>query len=90
MATAVKTRSAIGRPAAWHPAAGGSSSSGSELEALHTLQRIATEDPTFVQELRLTGSTQEAADFVQIWGIDVSAEALWRNRGRHGLPTWRG
>jgi hypothetical protein len=60
------------------------------LEALHTLQRIATEDPGFAEDLRLTGSTQQAADLAQRWGIQVSAEALWRNRGRHGLPTWRG
>ena len=62
----------------------------SALEELHALQHLADGDPAFAEALRLTGSTQEAARLAEHWGIHISAETLWRNRGRHGLPTWRG
>jgi hypothetical protein len=60
------------------------------MEDLHALQRLAGEDHAFAEALRRTGSTQEAARLAEHWGIHVDAATLWRNRGRHGLPTWRG
>jgi hypothetical protein len=60
------------------------------MEDLHALQHLASEDAAFAEALRLTGSTQEAAVLAEHWGILISADTLWRNRGRHGLPTWRG
>lgn len=60
------------------------------MEELHALQRLAEDDPAFATALRLTGSTQEAAQLAEHWGIHISGGTLWRNRGRHGLPSWRG
>jgi hypothetical protein len=71
-----------------HPAMGHATHGA--LDELHALQQLAGEDSAFAESLRLTGSTQEASLLAERWGIHISAEALWRNRGRHGLPTWRG
>ena len=60
------------------------------MDALHALQGLASRDPSFAQALKRTGSTQAAASLARRHGLQVSAEALWRNRGRHGLPAWRG
>ncbi|MGB5239578.1 MAG: Nif11-like leader peptide family natural product precursor [Prochlorococcaceae cyanobacterium] len=60
------------------------------MDALHTLQQLASHDPSFAQALKETGSTHAAASLARRHGLQVSAEALWRNRGRHGLPAWRG
>lgn len=60
------------------------------MEALHALQELASRDPAFARALKRTGSTHAAASLAREHGLNVSAEALWRNRGRHGLPTWRG
>jgi hypothetical protein len=60
------------------------------MDALHALQQLASHDPSFAQALKQTGSTQAAASLARRHGLHVSSEALWRNRGRHGLPTWRG
>jgi hypothetical protein len=60
------------------------------LDDLHALQKLASHDPVFAQALKSTGSTHAAAALAARHGLRVSAEALWRNRGRHGLPTWRG
>jgi len=71
-----------------HPATDPATHAG--LEELHALQHLAEGDPAFAEALRLTGSTQEASRLAEHWGIRISAETLWRNRGRHSLPTWRG
>jgi len=60
------------------------------MDALHALQHLASEDHQFAESMKGSGSTQEAARLAAEHGIAVSAEALWRNRGRHGLPAWRG
>jgi cobalamin biosynthesis protein CbiD len=60
------------------------------MEALHQLQRLASEDSSFARALKHSGSTQEASRLARKQGISITAEALWRNRGRHGLPAWRG
>jgi hypothetical protein len=60
------------------------------MDALHALQQLASRDPAFAQALKHTGSTQAAASLARRHGLQVSAEALWRNRGRHGLPAWSG
>ena len=60
------------------------------MEALHRLQRLASENPQFADSLKRSGSTKEAARLARREGIPITADALWRNRGRHGLPTWRG
>ncbi|MCP9820291.1 Nif11-like leader peptide family natural product precursor [Synechococcus sp. Cruz-9H2] len=60
------------------------------MDALHALQQLASQDPSFAQALKQTGSTHAAASLARRHGLQVSAESLWRNRGRNGLPTWRG
>jgi hypothetical protein len=60
------------------------------MEDLHALQRLASEDEGFADALRRSGSTQEAARLAEHWGIHLDAGTLWRNRGRRGLPSWRG
>ncbi len=60
------------------------------MDALHALQQLASQDPSFAQALKQTDSTHAAASLARRHGLHVSSEALWRNRGRHGLPTWRG
>lgn len=67
--------------------------SSASAEALHHLKVLAHEDPAFARALRHTASTQEAARLARRHGIEVSPEALWRNRGMltsEGKPTWRG
>jgi hypothetical protein len=64
--------------------------SSSTMEALHSLQELTMRDPDFAHALKRTGSTQAAARLARRHGIEISPETLWRNRGRHGLPTWRG
>jgi len=62
-------------------------------EALHELKSLAEVDRAFARALRHTASTEEAARLARRYGIEVSPEALWRNRGMltsAGLPTWRG
>ena len=51
------------------------------------------DDPVFAEALRFTESTEEAARLICEHGLDVTPEALWRNRGTlesGGRPTWRG
>jgi len=62
-------------------------------EALHGVKELARRDPEFAAALRASDSPQNAADLAQRHGINVSAAALWRQRGtlaHGGLPTWRG
>jgi predicted NAD-dependent protein-ADP-ribosyltransferase YbiA (DUF1768 family) len=62
-------------------------------DAVHQLKLLAHDDPAFARALRQTASTQEAARLARRHGIEVSPEAIWRNRGMltsGGLPTWRG
>lgn len=66
------------------------SKSGAPLDQLHALQQLASEEPSFARSLKHCGSTQAAAGLARERGIHVSAEALWRNRGRRSLPTWSG
>ena len=61
--------------------------------ALHQQKELAKRDPSFAQALRTTASTEDAARLAAQHGVQVSPEALWRNRGtlvNGGLPTWRG
>ena len=60
------------------------------IEELHALQRLISEDCRFAEAMRMSGSTKEAVQLAAKRGILVSPDALWRNRGRHGLPSWRG
>jgi cobalamin biosynthesis protein CbiD len=60
------------------------------MEALHALQELARQDPRFARSLKHAGSTQAAVKLAHRKGISITADTLWRNRGRHGLPTWRG
>ncbi len=62
-------------------------------EALHRVKELARCDPDFAAALSASDSPQKAADLALRHGIDVSAAALWRQRGtlaHGGLPTWRG
>jgi hypothetical protein len=62
-------------------------------EALHELKSLAEIDRAFARALSHTASTEDAAKLALRYGIEVSPEALWRNRGMltsGGLPTWRG
>ncbi len=62
-------------------------------EALHRIKELALHDPSFAAALRASDSPQIAADQAHRRGIDISAAALWRNRGTlapGGMPTWRG
>jgi hypothetical protein len=68
-------------------------SQASSSEALHELKSLAEIDRAFARALRHTASTEDAAKLALRYGIEVSPEALWRNRGMltsGGLPTWRG
>jgi hypothetical protein len=61
--------------------------------ALHQLRELLQHDPAFAQDLRATASTEAAARLAFEHGVQVTPEALWRNRGTlvsGGLPTWRG
>ncbi len=62
-------------------------------EALHLVKELARRDPQFAAALSASDSPQNAADLAQCHGIDVTAAALWRQRGtlaHGGVPTWRG
>jgi hypothetical protein len=61
--------------------------------ALHQLRELLQRDPAFAQDLRATASTEAAVRLALEHGVQVTPEALWRNRGTlvsGGLPTWRG
>lgn len=67
----------------------------SELAAdvLHQLKQLLHDDPAFAEALRQIGTTDQAAELVHQHGLEISAEALWRHRGKlveGGRPTWRG
>lgn len=65
----------------------------SATDALHRVKALARRDPEFAAALRTSDSPQKAADLAHHHGIDVSAAALWRQRGtlaHGGVPTWRG
>lgn len=66
------------------------SSGATSMDALHALQDLATRDHAFATAMRRSGSTQQASALARRRGISISPETLWLNRGRHGLPTWRG
>ena len=62
-------------------------------EALHHLKELLQHDSAFAEALRATDSTEAAARVAADHGVNVTPEALWRNRGTlisSGLPTWRG
>lgn len=59
------------------------------LHELHELQDLIARNEGFAQVMRRSGSTEDAAKLAAEHGIQVSPEALWRNRGKHGLPAWR-
>lgn len=63
------------------------------VDGLHRIKTMAESNPSFAKALRSTITTEAAAQLAQAHGIDVSPEALWRQRGtltEAGLPTWRG
>lgn len=65
----------------------------SATDELFQLKQRLQNDPVFAEALRTTGTTEEAARLICEHGMDVTPEALWRNRGtleRGGRPTWRG
>lgn len=65
----------------------------STSDELFHLKQLLLDDPAFADALRSTDTTAEAVDLICGHGIDVTPEALWRNRGtlvRGGRPTWRG
>lgn len=65
-------------------------SAGEELQ--HLKQKLR-DDPAFAEALRSINTTEDAARLVCEHGLDVTPEALWRNRGTlmsGGRPTWRG
>lgn len=62
-------------------------------EELHHLRQMLHDDPAFAEALRSISTTEDAARLVCEHGLDVTPEALWRNRGTlisGGRPTWRG
>lgn len=66
---------------------------GSTADELHHLKELIHNDSVFAEALRSTGTTEEAAHLICEHGLDVTPEALWRNRGTlvsGGRPTWRG
>lgn len=65
----------------------------STADELFQLKKLLRDDPAFAEALRSTETTEEAARLVCQHGLDVTPEALWRNRGTLescGRPTWRG
>jgi hypothetical protein len=65
----------------------------SVADELHHLKELLRKDPVFAEALRCTDTTEEAAQLACDHGIEVTPEALWRNRGTlesGGQPTWRG
>jgi hypothetical protein len=65
----------------------------SATDELSHLRQLLRDDPAFAEALRSTETTEAAARVVCEHGIDVTPEALWRNRGTlesDGRPTWRG
>jgi hypothetical protein len=65
----------------------------SASEELHTLRQLLHDDPAFAEALRSASSTEDASRLVCEHGLDLTPEALWRNRGTllsGGAPTWRG
>lgn len=65
----------------------------SASEELRQLRQLLLDDPTFAEALRSISTTEDAARLVCEHGLDVTPEALWRNRGTllgDGRPTWRG
>jgi hypothetical protein len=62
-------------------------------DALHHLKDLLQHDPAFAKALGATDSTDAAARLAAEHGVQVTPEALWRNRGTlasGGFPTWRG
>lgn len=65
----------------------------SPTHELFHLRQMLRDDLVFAEALRFTESTEEAARLICEHGLDVTPEALWRNRGTlesGGRPTWRG
>jgi hypothetical protein len=63
------------------------------VDGLQLLKQLAQQKPALATALRSTVSTQEAAALASEYGVAVTPEALWRNRGtlvEGGIPTWRG
>lgn len=62
------------------------------VDALHLLKDLVRQDPAFAKALRATTTTEQAVRLAAEYGISVSPEALWRNRGTlvSGGATWRG
>ncbi len=62
-------------------------------DVLHQLKQLTRSDPAFAEALRRIGTTEEAAELIHQHGLELTPEALWRNRGSlmdGGSPTWRG
>ena len=62
-------------------------------DALTMLKALLKKDDDFAAQMRLTPTSSSAAKLASEHGIQVSPEALWRNRGvlvSDGHPTWRG
>lgn len=62
-------------------------------DVLHQLKQMIESDPAFAEALRHIDTTEQAAELIHQHGLEVSAEALWRHRGRlveGGRPTWPG
>lgn len=53
----------------------------SSTTALQQLKELLRRDPVFAQALAATASTEAAAQLAAEHGVQVSPEALWRNRG---------
>jgi hypothetical protein len=64
-------------------------SSEMRLQELHELQNSIAQNEGFAHAMRATGSTEDAAKLAAEYGVHVTPESLWRNRGKHGLPAWR-
>ena len=62
-------------------------------DSLVALKALLKEDESFAAQMRFTPTSSSAAQLASQHGIQVSPEALWRNRGvlvSDGHPTWRG
>ncbi len=62
-------------------------------ESLVALKALLKKDQSFAAQMGLTPTSSSPAQLASQHGIQVSPEALWRNRGvliSDGHPTWRG
>jgi len=62
-------------------------------DVLHQLKQMTEDDPAFAEALRHIDTTEQAAKLIHQHGLDITPEALWRQRGKlleGGHPTWPG